>query len=111
MKDRLEELQQKTQEAPTDHTNPFSVEGNEDEFVVVGGITPQAVVFEEEPVIQNFLYEAQKIRDDISVLETEVRWLNYILWAYFFSLQCKIAVQVHLGKLLKETYILRRLYI
>ncbi|XP_037542292.1 syntaxin-19 [Nematolebias whitei] len=72
MKDRLEELQQKVQEAPTEHTNPFSVDGNEDESVVVGGITPQAVVFEEEPVIQNFLSEAQKIRDDISVLETEV---------------------------------------
>lgn len=84
MKDRLEELQQKAQEAPTDHTNPLSVDGNEDESVVVGGITPQAVVFEEEPVIQNFLFEAQKIRDDISVLETEVRLLNYIIWTFFF---------------------------
>lgn len=76
MKDRLEELQQKAQEAPAEGTNPFSVEEDEDESVVVGNITPQAVVFEEEPVIPNFLSEAQKIRDDISVLEAEVRWLN-----------------------------------
>lgn len=75
MKDRLEELQQKAQEAPAEGTNLFSDE-DDDESVVVGNITPQAVVFEEEPIIPNFLSEAQKIRDDISVLETEVRWLN-----------------------------------
>ncbi|XP_013866955.1 syntaxin-19 [Austrofundulus limnaeus] len=72
MKDRLEELQQKAQEAPAEGMNPFSVEEDGDESVVVGNITPQAVVFEEEPIIPNFLSEAQKIRDDISVLETEI---------------------------------------
>ncbi|XP_041858706.1 syntaxin-19 [Melanotaenia boesemani] len=71
MRDRLEELQQKTQEfSEVDHSNPFSVEN--DDAVVDGNITPQAVVFEEEPIIENFLSEAQQIRDDISSLETEI---------------------------------------
>lgn len=76
MKDRLEELQQKAQkfsEAASENTNPFSVEGDDDDdSVEVGVIKPQAVVFEEEPIIENFLCEAQKIRDDIISLETEV---------------------------------------
>lgn len=75
MKDRLEELQQKAKEfseVASENTNPFSVEGDNDDSVAVGVITPQAVVFEEEPVIDNFLSEAQKIRDDITLLETEV---------------------------------------
>lgn len=79
MRDRLEELQQRAQELfeTTDGpTNPFSVEGDDDESVEAGGIAQQAVVFEEEPIIQNFLSEAQQIRDDISTLETEVRWEN-----------------------------------
>lgn len=77
MRDRLEELHQTAQESsgPTaGPTNPFSEEGDDDESVEAGTITQQAVVFEEEPVIQNFLSEAQQIRDDISTLETEVRW-------------------------------------
>lgn len=76
MKDRLEELQQRAQElseATADPANPFSVEGDGDESVEVGGISQMAVVFEEEPIIQNFLSEAQQIRDDISTLETEVK--------------------------------------
>ncbi|CAK6966303.1 syntaxin-19 [Scomber scombrus] len=75
MRDRLEELQQKTQEfsdAASENTNPLSVEGNNDDSVVIGVITPQAVVFEEEPVIENFLSEVQQIRDDITVLDIEV---------------------------------------
>ena len=72
----MEELQQRAQEfsgSASEHTNPFSLEGDNDNSVVVGVITPQAVVFEEEPIIANFLSEAQKIRDDITVLETEVK--------------------------------------
>lgn len=75
MKDRLQELLERAQEftpAGTENANPFSAEGDDDESVAVEVITPQAVVFEEEPVIQNFLSEAQQIRDDIAVLETEV---------------------------------------
>ncbi|KAM4560680.1 syntaxin-19 [Fundulus diaphanus] len=76
MRDRLEELQQRAQElseTTADPTNPLSVEGDgDDESPEVGGITQLAMVFEEEPVIQNYLSEAHQIRDDISTLETEV---------------------------------------
>ncbi|XP_030283169.1 syntaxin-19 [Sparus aurata] len=75
MRDRLEELQQRAQdfsEAASVGANPFSAEGDNDDSVEVGVIQPQAVVFEEEPIIENFLSEAQQIRDDITVLETEV---------------------------------------
>ncbi|XP_042351034.1 syntaxin-19 [Plectropomus leopardus] len=73
MRDRLEELQKRAQdfsEATNDNANPFSAEGDNDDSVAV--ITPQAVVFEEEPVIENFLSEAQLIREDITVLDIEV---------------------------------------
>lgn len=82
MRDRLEELQQRAQnfsEAVSENTNPFSGEGDNDDSVV-GVITPQAVVFEEEPIIENFLSDAQHIRNDITVLETEV--------IFFFSVVC-----------------------
>ncbi|KAA8588289.1 hypothetical protein FQN60_001483 [Etheostoma spectabile] len=73
MRDRLEELQQMAQdfsEATSESGNPLSaVVGNDDSVAVVA---PQAVVFEEEPIIENFLSEAQKIRDDITLLEVEV---------------------------------------
>ncbi|XP_071375227.1 syntaxin-19 [Centroberyx affinis] len=74
MKDRLEELQQRAQEFSEagEDTNPFSDEGDHDDSVAVGVITQQAVVFEEEPIIDNFLSEAQRIRNDITELETEV---------------------------------------
>nr|XP_046260703.1 syntaxin-19 [Scatophagus argus] len=74
MKDRLAELQQRAQdlsEAASENVTPFSVVAENDDSTV-GVITPQAVLFEEEPVIENFLSEAQQIRDDITVLETEV---------------------------------------
>lgn len=75
MRDRLEELQHRAQdfsEASSENTNPFSAEGDEDDTEVVGVITPQAVVFEEEPIIENILSEIQQIRDDITALDTEV---------------------------------------
>lgn len=75
MRDRLEELQQRAQEfsgSASENTNPLSAEGDNDDSVVVEVITQQAVVFEEEPIIENFLSEAQQIRDAITVLETEV---------------------------------------
>ncbi|KAM9709735.1 syntaxin-19 [Menidia menidia] len=75
MRDRLEELQRRARgsaEAQTDHTNVFPEESDNVDSLAVENVTPQAVVFEEEPVIENFLSDAQKIRDDISELETEV---------------------------------------
>lgn len=91
MRDRLEELQQRAQEfsdTATENTNPFSMEGDNDDPVVVGVITPQAVVFEEEPVVENFLSEVQQIRDDIIVLDTEVRfiWGKYTFFTEYFLL-------------------------
>lgn len=74
MRDRLEELQKKSREfseAASEDSSPVSEEP-EDEEPVVGVVTQQAVVFEVEPVIDNFLSEAQKIRDDITALEIEV---------------------------------------
>ncbi|XP_031137689.1 syntaxin-19 [Sander lucioperca] len=73
MRDRLEELQQCAQdfsEATSESGNPFSVEGGNDDSVSV--IVPQAVVFEQEPIIENFLSEAQQIQTDITLLEVEV---------------------------------------
>lgn len=75
MRDRLEELQQCAQdfsEATSESGNPFSVEGGNDDSVSV--IVPQAVVFEQEPIIENFLSEAQQIQTDITLLEVEVRF-------------------------------------
>ncbi|XP_051938090.1 syntaxin-19 [Hippocampus zosterae] len=76
MRDRLKELLERTQEFP-DAGSLSSNTLSEDEFdtgksVVVGVITPEAVLFEEEPVIENFLSEVQQIRNDIVTLETEV---------------------------------------
>lgn len=74
MRDRLEELRRKSQEfaeAASEDAAPVSEEPDDDD-PVVGVITQQAVVFEVEPVIDNFLSEAQKIRDDITALEIEV---------------------------------------
>ncbi|XP_056145590.1 syntaxin-19 isoform X2 [Lampris incognitus] len=77
MKDRLGELQQKAQEcsepaSEVDNTGPFPGEADPHDAVGVGVIVQQAVVFEEEPVIQTFLSEAKNIRDDITELETVV---------------------------------------
>ncbi|KAF3694999.1 Syntaxin-19 [Channa argus] len=74
MRDRLEEMQQRAQEfseAASDNT--ISGESDDYNFVVLGIITPEAVLFEEEPIIESILSEAQLIEDDITVLETEVQ--------------------------------------
>lgn len=71
----MAELQQRAHdfsEATSENTSPFSEEGDDDDSAAVEVITPQAVLFEEEPIIENFLSEAKKIRDDITALETEV---------------------------------------
>lgn len=77
MRDRLEELRQKAQESPDPETevnlDPLSGVGDPDDPVEVGIASPQAVVFEEEPIVENFLSEVQRIRDEISDLDAEVR--------------------------------------
>lgn len=90
MRDRLVELQQKAQElsvVATENTNPFSVEDDDDDSVEFGVIKPQAVVFEGEPVIQDFLSEVEHIQDDIAVLETEVKMTKldlHLAFVYLF---------------------------
>lgn len=95
MRDRLAELQQRAQdfsEATSENTNPFSEEGDDDDLAAVGVITPQAVVFEEEPIIENFLSETKKIRDDITALETEVGSVWHCFAFFFLTL---IPPQMH----------------
>ncbi|XP_020775929.2 syntaxin-19 [Boleophthalmus pectinirostris] len=75
MRDRLDELRQRAHDGAEegDSSNPFSGEQQDDEdAAVVGVVTPEAVVFEEEPVIDNLLSDIQQIRDDITALDTEV---------------------------------------
>lgn len=76
MRDRLEELQKKSQEmseAVSEDAVPVSEEP-EDDDPVVGVVAQQAVVFEVEPFIDNFLSEAEKVRGDITALEMEVNF-------------------------------------
>ncbi|XP_037343610.2 syntaxin-19 [Pungitius pungitius] len=73
MRDRLEELHLRAGDvsaAESEAVNSSSAEGVNGDSVAA--VEPQAVVFEEEPIIENFLSEAQQIRDDITVLNTEV---------------------------------------
>lgn len=86
----MAELQQRAQdfsEAASENTNPFSEEVDDDDSAAVGVITPQAVVFEEEPIIENFLSEAKKIRDDITALETEVGCVWHCFAFYMLTLK------------------------
>ncbi|XP_061924445.1 syntaxin-19-like [Entelurus aequoreus] len=78
MKDRLKDLRERTQELPdsASASSTSEEEGHHDDSVAVEAITPQAVLFEEEPVIGNFLSQVQLIRNDISTLETEVLKFN-----------------------------------
>lgn len=73
MRDRLEELQRKAQEFSEAASENTLLGEDDDEFVVLGIITPEAVLFEEEPVIENILSETQPIRDDITALDIEVK--------------------------------------
>ncbi|XDV30992.1 hypothetical protein PO909_033772 [Leuciscus waleckii] len=70
MKDRMEELRQrmKASDKMLDN-NAFNKEEDMDPSSLIG---LQAVIFEEEPVLENFLKEAQNIRDSIEELNSEV---------------------------------------
>ncbi|KAJ8350649.1 hypothetical protein SKAU_G00257790 [Synaphobranchus kaupii] len=73
MKDRLEELRQRAKEASGEQrdSGPFGEEEGGDKDDVPA--TPLAVVFEDEPVLDNFLVEVQGIREAIDELDGEVR--------------------------------------
>lgn len=68
MKDRMEELKASVGLA---NNNPFfeDMKNTEPTFLT----EQQAVIFEEEPVLENFLKETQSIRDSIEELASEVR--------------------------------------
>ncbi|XP_056108192.1 syntaxin-19 [Rhinichthys klamathensis goyatoka] len=70
MKDRMEELRQrmKASDKMLDN-NAFNTEEDMDPSSLIG---LQAVIFEEEPVLEHFLKEAQNIRDSIEELNSEV---------------------------------------
>lgn len=76
MRDRLEELRQRAQEyrkAGSEGDQSLSPgEVDTDDPALDGETTPQAVMFEEEPILESFLSEAQHIRDNLNELETEV---------------------------------------
>lgn len=70
MKDRMEELRQKVKSSgEAGDSNPFGEDYDEEQ----PSPPPQAVIFEEEPVLENFLSEAQRVRDSIDELEAEVK--------------------------------------
>ncbi|XP_077437130.1 syntaxin-19 [Vanacampus margaritifer] len=71
MRDRLKELLERTRELDAESVNSDDEEDT-DKSVVVDVITPEAVLFEAEPVIDNFLTEVQQIRHDIVALDIEV---------------------------------------
>ncbi|XP_016309930.1 syntaxin-19-like [Sinocyclocheilus anshuiensis] len=74
MKDRMEELRQrmKASDKPVDN-NPFNEEEEEEEDMDPSSLIGlQAVIFEAEPILENFLKEAQSIRDSIEELNSEV---------------------------------------
>lgn len=73
MRDRLVELQQTAREFSEAASQKSFLGEDGDDFVVLGIIMPEAVLFEEEPIIENILSDTQPIRDDITTLETEVK--------------------------------------
>ncbi|XP_063070527.1 syntaxin-19 [Engraulis encrasicolus] len=72
MRDRIEELRQRAKESSDDlhPSNPFGDDYDEDDQFPT---RPEAVIFEEEPVLENYLIEAQRIRESINELEAEVK--------------------------------------
>lgn len=101
MRDRLEELRKRAQdysEAASENSVSPSVEV--DNYDSMAAITPQAVMFEEEPVIKSFLFEAQRIRDDITVLDIEVIYLNVFSKEYaiiFIDVLCNAFMAINGG--------------
>lgn len=77
MKDRLEELRLQIK-ANQQHQegNIFSQHEDEEPMSFVGR-WPQAVLFETEPVLENFLDEVKRIRDSLEELEAEVKKFSH----------------------------------
>uniref|UniRef100_W5LSE9 Syntaxin 19 n=1 Tax=Astyanax mexicanus TaxID=7994 RepID=W5LSE9_ASTMX len=71
MKDRIDELLQQMKRIERERDDDYFTQDEEEdpEFSVV----LQAVVFEAEPVLDNFLEEAKRVRDSLEDLEAEVK--------------------------------------
>lgn len=75
MKDRLEDLrlQIKANQQIIKHEDKSFTQNEENEPVSFIGHWPHAVLFETEPVLENFLDEAKRVRDSLEDLEAEVK--------------------------------------
>lgn len=74
MKDRLEELRQQTKNNKGRQENSSFMQDVEEDPASFVGL--QAVVFEAEPVLENFLEEARRVRDGLEELEADVKKFN-----------------------------------
>ncbi|XP_066541981.1 syntaxin-19 [Hoplias malabaricus] len=71
MKDRIDELHQQMKSTERlQGVHPF-IQGDEEDLASTVG--PQAVLFEAEPVLENFLEDVKRIRDSLDELESEVK--------------------------------------
>lgn len=73
MKDRLEELRLQIKANQQLQESSSFTQHEEEEPTSFIGLWPQAVLFETEPVLENFLDEAKHIRDSLEELEAEVK--------------------------------------
>ncbi|XP_017566271.2 syntaxin-19 [Pygocentrus nattereri] len=71
MKDRIEELHQQMKNNVGQQESNYFTQDEEDDPVSSVGL--QAVVFEAEPVLENFLEEAKRVQDGLEELEAEVK--------------------------------------
>ncbi|XP_006007999.1 syntaxin-19 [Latimeria chalumnae] len=73
MKDRLQEFKQKASELELSKVSPQAANGSTEDGTK---FQQQAVVFEKEPIIESFLQEAQKLKDDILELDEDIKKLG-----------------------------------
>ncbi|XP_016052036.1 PREDICTED: syntaxin-19 [Miniopterus natalensis] len=69
MKDRLQELKQRTKELELSRDRHVSTTGAEDQ----GMVLQQAVIYEREPVAERHLHEVQKLQESINNLTDDVQ--------------------------------------
>ncbi|XP_043556726.1 syntaxin-19 [Chiloscyllium plagiosum] len=73
MKDRLQELRQRAKEAELKTGNEGEESKQTEDSIY---FKQQAIIFEKEPVMENFLLGAQKIQDEINELNNDVKKLS-----------------------------------
>uniref|UniRef100_UPI00398E6D9F syntaxin-19 n=1 Tax=Pristiophorus japonicus TaxID=55135 RepID=UPI00398E6D9F len=73
MKDRLQELRQRAKEAELKKNNDGEESKQTEDSIV---FKQQAIIFEKEPVMENFLLGAQRIQDEINELNNDIKKLS-----------------------------------